>query len=89
MSDHPSIRRQLIWRLSILFLLSLILSSAIFLYQAWVNRIDNLDKTLRSAAKTLSATVELDAAGQLRIPDTASAALAPVEIPALRYAVVD
>ena len=89
MSGHPSIRRQLIWRLSVLFLLSLVLSSAIFLYQAWINRIDNLDRTLRSAATTLGATVELGGPGQFRIPDTASAALAPVEIPSLRYAVVD
>lgn len=89
MSGHPSIRRQLIWRLSVLFLLSLVLSSAIFLYQAWINWIDNLDKTLRSAATTLGATVELGMPGQFRIPDTASAALAPIEIPALRYAVLD
>jgi signal transduction histidine kinase len=88
-SGHPSIRRQLIWRLSVLFLLSLVLSSAIFLYQAWINWIDNLDKTLRSAATTLGATVELGMPGQFRIPDTASAALAPIEIPALRYAVLD
>ena len=88
MSGHPSIRRQLLWRLSALFLFSLVLSSAIFLYQAWVNRIGNLDRSLRNAATELGAAVELGTSpGQFRIPDAAAAALAPAEIPSLRYAV--
>ena len=90
MKAQPSIRRQLVWRLSGLFLLSLVLSSAIFLYQAWVNRIDNLDRSLRGAAGELAAGVESGAGpGQFRISDATSAALAPAEIASLRYAVVD
>jgi two-component system sensor histidine kinase TctE len=90
LSARPSIRRQLIWRLSGLFLLSLVLSSAIFLYQAWVNRIDNLDRSLRGAAAELVAGVELGAGpGQFRISDATAAALAPAEIASLRYAVID
>ena len=90
LSGHASIGRQLIWRLSALFLLSLLLSAAIFLYEAWVNRIDTLDKSLRGAAAQLAATVERGpGAGQLRISDAAATGLAPVELPSLRYAVID
>ncbi len=85
---HPSLRRQLIWRLSTLFVLSLILSSAIFLYEAWINRIANLDRSLHGAATQLATDVEL-VQGQLRIQDVAAANLAPAEIPSLRYAVID
>jgi signal transduction histidine kinase len=90
LSGHASIGRQLIWRLSILFLLSLLLSAAIFLHEAWVNRIENLDRSLRGAAAQLAASVERGPGpGQLRISDAAATALAPVEIPSLRYAVID
>ena len=88
-SKPASIGRQLILRLSILFLLSLVLSAAIFLYQSWVNRIDTLDKILRSAAVQLGSMVErVPEAGGLRIPDAAATALAPLELPSLRYAAV-
>jgi signal transduction histidine kinase len=90
LSAPTSIGRQLIWRLSALFLLSLLLSAAIFLYEAWVNRIDTLDRSLRGAAAQLAATIERGpGAGQLRIPDAAATGLAPVELPSLRYAVID
>jgi len=87
-SVHPSIRRQLIWRLSALFLLSLILSSAIFLYQAWVNRTATLDRSLRDAALQLTTDLEV-AQDRPRIQDIAAANLAPAEIRSLRYAVID
>jgi signal transduction histidine kinase len=90
MKDHPSIWRRLVWRLSALFLLSLALSVIIFLHQSWTNRTADLDASLRRAAAELGAAADLGSGREpFRIPDAAAAALAPAEITALRYAVVD
>jgi len=90
LSGHASIGRQLIWRISGLFLLSLLLSAAIFLYEAWVHRIDTIDNSLRRAVAQLAATIERGAgSNQFRIPDATATSLAPLEIPSLRYAVID
>ena len=89
MTGRPSIRRRLVQRLSALYLIALVLSSALFLFRAWSNRIDTLDRSLRQAASGLASTIETRDSARLRIPDSAALALAPAEITFLRYAVAD
>jgi signal transduction histidine kinase len=84
-----SIGRRLIVRLSVLFLLSLLLSASIFLYQAWINRIDTLDRSLRGAAVELSDMLEHGSGAGLHILDAAATRLMPIELPSLRYAVIE
>ena len=89
MSAHPSIRRRIIWRLSVLFFGALVVSSALFLYESWVHRVDNLDRSLRKAASQLADSVQRDSTGALQIPGSALGGLQILEIPSLRYAVAD
>ena len=89
MSAHPSIGRQIIWRLSVLFLCAVTLSSAIFLYDSWIQRVDHLDRSLRRVATQLAGAIERDSAGVLRIKSSALATLQMAELPSLRYAVTD
>jgi signal transduction histidine kinase len=88
-SAHPSIGRRIIWRLSVLFMCALVLSSAIFLSESWIHRVDHLDRNLRDVATQLAGAVERDSAGALRLRSTALAALQIAELPSLRYAVTD
>jgi signal transduction histidine kinase len=86
---HPSIGRQIIWRLTGLFICAFILSSVIFLYESWIHRVDNLDHNLRAVATQIADAVEQDPAGSLKIPSATLAALQISEIPSLRYSVTD
>ena len=88
-SAHPSIRRRIIWRLSALFLCALVFSSALFLYEAWIHRVGNLDRGLREAAVQLAGSVQRDSAGTPRIPGAILGALQTLEIPSLRYVALD
>jgi hypothetical protein len=88
-NPHPSIGRQIIWRLSALFVCALILSSAIFLHETWIHRVDNLDRSLPEAATRLAKSIERDSQGALQIRGSVLVALQIAEIPSLRYAVTD
>jgi len=67
----------------------LVVSSALFLYESWVHRVDNLDRSLRKAASQLADSVQRDSTGALQIPGSALGGLQILEIPSLRYAVAD
>ena len=89
MSNHPSIGRQITWRLAGLFTCALLLSSAIFLYESWIHRVDNLDRSLHGAATRIADAIEPTPGGALRISGAALTSLEATEIPSLRYAAVD
>ena len=57
MSAHPSIGRRIVWRLSAMFLCAVTLSSAIFLYNSWIQRVDHLDRSLRRVATQLAGAI--------------------------------
>jgi two-component system sensor histidine kinase TctE len=86
---HPSISRQLIWRLFALYAVALIISSAVILYGAWMNRIDDLDRSLRDAASQLAGAAQLGRPAVIRIPRSASQFPQLVAIPGVRYAVTN
>jgi signal transduction histidine kinase len=67
----------------------LVVSSVLFLYESWVHRVDNLDRSLRKAASQLADSVQRDSTGALQIPGSAVGGLQILEIPSLRYAVAD
>ena len=89
MSAHPSLGRQITWRLSSLFIFALVLSSAIFFFASWIHRVDSLDKRLQGAAAKIADAVERDPAGVLRIRPASLDRASVAEIPSLRYAVRD
>jgi len=85
----PSLRRQLLCRLSLLYLVALLASLPVFFFYAWTSRSDDLDQRMQNLVLQLAVATRADQRGALRVMPSSALAQQLAALPSLRYIVID